>query len=78
MLSCREVVKDADHLLDGGLGWRQRLAIRVHLLICHHCRRYVRQLRMLIFAIPYMHQPASDEDVARIMAAIASGEKPGA
>jgi len=75
VLSCREVVNDADQLLDGELHWRQRLSIRFHLLICHNCRRYVRQLRMLIFAIPYMHQRASDEDVARIMAGIVSSEK---
>ena len=75
MLSCREVVIDADQLLDGALSWRHRLAIKVHLLICHNCRRYVRQLQMLIVAIPYMHRRATDDEVAKVMSCIHSQEK---
>lgn len=76
MLSCREVVIDADQLLDGELNWRRRLAVKLHLLICHNCRRYVRQLRKLIVAIPYMHRRATDEEVSRVMSRIHSQGKP--
>ena len=45
MLKCKEVVDRADALVDGTpLSWRERFALRMHLLMCHHCRRYVRQL----------------------------------
>ena len=70
MLSCREVVDNADLLITGHLSWRHQLAIRIHLLICHHCRRYVRQFKILIRAIPFMHSRASDEEVSRIMGCI--------
>lgn len=72
MLSCREVVDSADQLLDGALNRRQRLAMKMHLLMCHHCRRYVRQLRALLQAAPFMHSQASDNEVLEVMANIHS------
>lgn len=27
--------------------WRRRLAVRLHLVMCQDCRRYVRQLRII-------------------------------
>jgi len=65
--SCHKVVENADQLLDGTLLWRQRLSLRLHLLICNTCRRYLRQLRALLRAIPFMHGEASDEEVQRVM-----------
>jgi hypothetical protein len=70
MLSCREVVKNADTLLARELPWRQRLAMSIHLLICHHCRNYVRQLKSLLLAIPFMHRKAGEQEVEKIMTAI--------
>lgn len=67
MLKCREVVDSADQLLDGSLSRRQRIAVQLHLMICHHCRRYVRQLRVLLRAIPFMHSQASDAEVSQVM-----------
>lgn len=67
MLKCRELVNEADHLLDDDLNWRGRLAVRFHLLICHHCRQYVRQLRLLLAAIPSMHKAATEQEVAAVM-----------
>ncbi len=67
MLKCREVVDTADQLLDGNISRRQRFAIKMHLVMCRHCRRYVRQLRALLSAIPFMHGKASDAEVAQVM-----------
>ena len=67
MLKCREVVASADQLLDGSLGRRQKFALRMHLLLCRHCRRYVRQLRVLLRAVPFMHRQASDTEVKQVM-----------
>ncbi len=53
MLKCEHVVEKADALVDGApLSKRERFALRLHLLICHHCRRYVRQLRALLNSLP--------------------------
>lgn len=44
MMSCQEVTKTiaSDQLV--GAGWRKRLAVQLHLLMCRHCRRYATQL----------------------------------
>ncbi|TCO77885.1 zf-HC2 domain-containing protein [Chromatocurvus halotolerans] len=72
MLTCREVVNSADHLIERELSRRQQLAMKVHLLMCRHCRRYVRQLRALLQAIPFMHSKASDSEVRDVMEHIQS------
>ncbi len=50
MLTCREVTALASSRLDGELSLRKRLAIRVHLMMCIHCRRFQRQFRLLVEA----------------------------
>ncbi len=47
MLSCREVSRliASDELVD--LGWLERILVRLHLVRCHHCRRYAVQLRAI-------------------------------
>lgn len=68
MLKCRDVEQRADALVDNEpLHWRERMALRLHLLICHHCRRYVRQLRQLVASLRRPPAPASPEQVDRIM-----------
>ncbi|MBC9251541.1 anti-sigma factor [Pseudomonas alcaligenes] len=46
MLSCKELVAHSSDFLDGQLGFRQRLAVRVHLASCRNCRRFIRQMRV--------------------------------
>ncbi len=47
MLTCKDVAKaiGQDELLTAS--WRRRLALRVHLLMCRHCRRYAAQIRAI-------------------------------
>lgn len=68
MLSCKQVVDRADHVLAGELPWRQRVGVWVHLAICVHCRRYLRQLRVLLPALPHLRQRASEAQVDAVMA----------
>lgn len=51
MLSCRDITSKAGALLDGELGFRERMAVRMHLAMCVHCRRFNRQLRTLVEAL---------------------------
>lgn len=67
MLKCREVVNSAGQYIDGEMNRRQRLAMKMHLLMCHHCRRYIRQQRALLKAIPFMHRQASKDEVDKVM-----------
>jgi Putative zinc-finger len=51
MLSCKEVARLVSASLDGGLSFRQRLALRVHLLLCSGCCRFRRQMLFLREAV---------------------------
>ena len=47
MLTCNDVAKaiGQDEWLTAP--WQSRLALRVHLLMCRHCRRYAAQIRAI-------------------------------
>lgn len=74
MLSCRDFVNNADQLLDRDLRVSTRIALQIHLLLCRHCRRYLKQLRRLVEAIPFMHNKATEEEVRKVMDCIHSHE----
>ncbi|WP_316356437.1 zf-HC2 domain-containing protein [Devosia sp.] len=44
MLSCRELSETATDYLEGTLTLRQRAGVKMHLLMCQHCRAYIDQL----------------------------------
>ncbi|HLA31674.1 MAG TPA: zf-HC2 domain-containing protein [Pseudomonas sp.] len=46
MLSCKELVARSSDFLDKQLSFRQRLAVRRHLLACKNCRRFIKQMRL--------------------------------
>ena len=43
MFSCRDVTQKASQAMDVSLPLRQRMAIRIHLLMCRYCARLLRQ-----------------------------------
>lgn len=45
MLSCKQLVKIVSS--EDKPTWRHRLEIRFHLLMCHHCRKYVKHLEFI-------------------------------
>lgn len=51
MLSCRDISQHASALLEQELSMRQRIAVRMHLLLCRHCRRFINQLACLTAAL---------------------------
>jgi anti-sigma factor ChrR (cupin superfamily) len=46
MLSCKALVARASEFLDGELGIGQRMSVRMHLVMCRHCRRFIKQMRL--------------------------------
>ncbi len=68
MLNCREVSHNASRYLEGEMPWRERVAMKMHLMMCNNCRRFVQQLSGLIRAIPFMHRQASPEEVENVLA----------
>lgn len=60
MLTCRKLVEKVTQEPDliekkSPAGWR----VRLHLLVCHHCRRYERQLRLLLRLLPVVSRRES-------------------
>jgi hypothetical protein len=51
MLSCREVTTlHATDALEHA-SWKTRMGVRMHLVMCRHCRRYVRELARIGAAV---------------------------
>lgn len=47
MLSCRETARLTSEALDHPLSWSKRFALKFHLSMCKHCKRYTRQLQFI-------------------------------
>jgi len=47
MLSCKEVSLLLSKTCDQDLPWRQRLAVRLHLLYCRGCTQFEKHLQVL-------------------------------
>lgn len=68
MLSCKEVSQLSSEFIDKRLSLKQRLRFFIHMLMCGHCRRYIRQLRTMIQKSRGLYQgPASDITAEQIL-----------
>jgi anti-sigma factor ChrR (cupin superfamily) len=47
MPSCREAREHLTEYAEGALSWRERLSLRLHLLLCGACNAFYRSLRGL-------------------------------
>lgn len=76
MLKCREVEANSSRLLDGDLPLGTRLSMRLHMLICVHCRRFVRHLRQVRDMVRYRGRPSEpDETVAEVNRCLEQAEQ---
>ncbi|SDG68271.1 Putative zinc-finger [Pseudomonas benzenivorans] len=69
MLSCKELVARSSDFLDSQLSFRERLAVRSHLAMCRHCRRFIRQMRVtqrVLRALPEAAIPELEALAARL------------
>ena len=51
LLSCKDVTRLVSQGLDRRLGLGERIAVRVHLLICDGCTNFTRQMKFLRRAV---------------------------
>jgi hypothetical protein len=56
MLTCKEVSTAIASEDLARLSWRGRLGIRLHLLMCRHCRRYAAQLAAIGNAVRRLYR----------------------
>ena len=70
MLNCKQTSLLVSQSLDRPLTWRERLAVRTHLLICVYCRRFMQQLKWIRRSMHvWQHQAAESSDIQLPMAA---------
>jgi predicted anti-sigma-YlaC factor YlaD len=62
MLNCREAADRASDFVDAALPIRTRLQVQLHLLMCHLCREYVRQMALVARTLRRLppNEPPSD------------------
>ena len=72
MQTCKEVSRTiaSDEL--SGASWTQRMAVKLHLLMCRHCRRYANQIDQLgVAARDFLSdQPSETESREQLRSAI--------
>ena len=62
MLSCKDVTKLADDLVDKKLPLSQRISLRIHLFICVRCRAYVDQLQKTVTTLNIMGKETTHDE----------------
>lgn len=48
MLSCKDVSETVTDHMEGSTSFMDRVSMRLHLLICKHCRRFYQQFQMTV------------------------------
>lgn len=62
MLTCKQTARLVSMSYDKRLSWRERLAVRLHLLVCDACRNFTRQMRFLREATRRFAREQSETD----------------
>ncbi|MCX7380683.1 MAG: zf-HC2 domain-containing protein [Alphaproteobacteria bacterium] len=78
MLKCDAVTELVTDYAEGALPFGARLGVRLHLMMCAMCRRYLDQVaktRRLLRGRPLAPPPPGMED--RVLARLARGDGPG-
>jgi hypothetical protein len=47
MLTCKEASSLISEQMDNKLAWRKRMALRIHVILCHRCVKYMQDLKKL-------------------------------
>ena len=61
MLTCKELVARSSDLLDGELSFRERMAMRRHLMLCRNCRRFIKQMKLTQAVVRFMPESQGSE-----------------
>jgi len=69
MLSCKDITEKASDYLDKELPFYTRMQVKLHVMMCVNCKRYLDQLRTTISALGKMKEetPVSEQVVDNIV-----------
>lgn len=74
MLKCRDVLALGSAYIDGATTGREKFALRTHLLMCGHCRKFLRSLRLTTRTVEQLLLPVDELRVREILALIPPAE----
>jgi hypothetical protein len=61
MMSCKNAADLICESLDRKLNWGEAMRLRLHLLMCRHCRAFARQNQMILRSIDQRFDEGGDE-----------------
>ncbi len=67
MLSCKQVATLASEYIDGNTDTRLNWKIRMHLMMCSHCRRFIRHLKITNTVARSVLAETQDKDVDEVL-----------
>lgn len=69
MLSCKEITENANSYLDRELPLFTRMKVKMHLVLCENCRRYMDQLQLTIQSLSKFRRDdtVSDDVVDKVV-----------
>ncbi|WP_373188209.1 anti-sigma factor [Halopseudomonas sp.] len=70
MLSCHQMSELGSDIIDQNLTFNSRMAVMMHISMCRHCRRYIKQLSLTSAVLTQLPMPAQPEDIASVVAAL--------
>ena len=76
MLNCREVSERASDFLDAALPYRERLQVRLHLLMCRICREYVRQMTLVVRTLRRLPRVGAPAEIQTTLLTMFRAERP--
>ena len=50
-MKCKEISELGSAYIDGEVSFLQKLEMKLHLLMCQHCRRYISQMTALVYKL---------------------------
>ena len=76
MLNCKTLTQQhASDFLEHQLPMRQRFSIRLHLVLCKNCRRFVNQLQLVRGVLQRRQAPLDDTQIQSIVARLHSAQE---
>ena len=65
MLMCRDLARIASDYIDGELGLMDKVSVKMHLLMCGHCRTFIGNLRESVELMRAHSSQQVDEELVR-------------
>lgn len=77
ILNCRQITEHSSDYIDNNLNWWQTLQMKLHLMMCYLCRRYIKQFRFTVKSITYAPLEMSNEEAVAFVKSLQSKYQPG-